>query len=464
MTEVRDTWAAGSAYEDFMGRWSRELASSFVSWLRIGRDVHWLDVGCGTGALTSAICAQAHPASVLGCDPAEPFIEFARGRSQDARASFVVAEAGALPRRADGYGSVTSLLAMNFLPDPEAAVREMRSIAAARGVVSACVWDYAGKMEFLRYFWDAVAAVDSGARALDEGVRFPLCRADALTHLFRSAGLATFAVSRSRSRRSSRASMTFGDPSSAARVRPLRTSHRWTRVTARRWLESSNRLYREAPMERSLSPRAPGQSGDLRPEGSPAQLALAAAGLKAENQYRDRSRRGGLNGVANNADRNFILQQGLEAPESASCAQVSSALMFQPRLVALTVVAGTISQSPAVFAVLGAVLWWCALMPRWNPFEFAYNRTLGRRPGAPLLAQAPAPRRFAQGMAATFAVAIAACLANGLSIGAWVLQAMFLLAIAALAFGRFCLGSFVYHLWRGRVPFAMATLPWSRET
>jgi SAM-dependent methyltransferase len=189
MSRVRDQWAAGSTYEDFMGRWSRQLAPHFVSWLRVPDSVHWLDVGCGTGALTNAICRHAHPASVLGCDPAEPFIEYARRHSQDVRASFVVAGAGSLPARADGYGSVTSLLALNFFPDPEAAVHEMRSRAASRGMVSACVWDYGGGMQLLRCFWDAVAAVDPTARQLDEGARFPLCRPDALAALFGAAGL-----------------------------------------------------------------------------------------------------------------------------------------------------------------------------------------------------------------------------------------------------------------------------------
>jgi SAM-dependent methyltransferase len=189
MSEVRDRWAAGSRYEDFMGRWSQQLAPRFVSWLQIPGSVHWLDVGCGTGALTNAICSHADPASVLGCDPAEPFIDYARSRSQDGRASFMVAGVGTLPSRAGGYGSVTSLLALNFFPDPQAALHEMQSLTTARGTISACVWDYAGKMDLLRCFWDAAAAVDSTARELDEGVRFPLCHPDALADLFRGGGL-----------------------------------------------------------------------------------------------------------------------------------------------------------------------------------------------------------------------------------------------------------------------------------
>jgi len=189
MPDVRDRWAAGSAYEQFMGRWSRRLGPLFVSWLRIPRGAHWMDVGCGTGAMANAICSHGAPASVVGCDTAQPFIDFAREHSQDARASFAVCGVGGLPRRRDGYESVTSLLALNFLPDPASAVQEMRSLTAPGGTVSACVWDYAGRMDFLRHFWDAATALDPAARELDEGMRFPLCHPDALTALFRDGGL-----------------------------------------------------------------------------------------------------------------------------------------------------------------------------------------------------------------------------------------------------------------------------------
>ena len=189
MSDVGDRWDAGSTYEEFMGRWSRRLARPFLSWLRVPGSVHWLDVGCGTGALTAAICSHASPASVLGCDPAPHFVDYARRQFRDDKASFVVAGAGRLPRRADGYGSVTSLLALNFFPDPGAAVAEMRALTVPGGTVSACVWDYGGRMEFLRYFWDAVVALDATARSLDEAERFPLCRPDALADLFSTGGL-----------------------------------------------------------------------------------------------------------------------------------------------------------------------------------------------------------------------------------------------------------------------------------
>jgi SAM-dependent methyltransferase len=189
MSALNDKWAAGASYEDFMGRWSRLLAARFVSWLPVRPAAHWLDVGCGTGALEQAICAEARPASVVACDPSEPFVEYARQHQVDPRVSFVVAAVGHLPTRPGGFDSVTSLLALNFFPEPDAAIEEMRRITTTDGIVSACVWDYAGRMEFLRRFWDSVAVLDPNATDLDEGRRFPVCRPDALTSLFRRGGL-----------------------------------------------------------------------------------------------------------------------------------------------------------------------------------------------------------------------------------------------------------------------------------
>jgi SAM-dependent methyltransferase len=189
MSDLNDRWAAGATYESFMGRWSRLVAPLFVSWLRVRSNADWLDVGCGTGALSEAICSRAKPASVVACDPSESFIRYAQEHHTDPRLRFVVAASGNLPVRPGGFDSVTSSLALNFIPEPEAALDEMRRITASGGVVSACVWDYAGRMEFLRHFWDCAAALDRNARDLDEGLRFPICRPESLEALFRGCRL-----------------------------------------------------------------------------------------------------------------------------------------------------------------------------------------------------------------------------------------------------------------------------------
>ena len=165
-----DQWVTGDAYEAYMGRWSRQLARAFVEWLPPKPGANWLDVGCGTGALTSTICDCCQPASVVACDPSEPFIEHARKNLSDVRASFVVAGVDTLPRRDGGFDDVVSGLVLNFLPDPGQALRSMREHLRPGGTVGAYVWDYATGMELL------------------------LCRPPALASLFRDAGLADIEV------------------------------------------------------------------------------------------------------------------------------------------------------------------------------------------------------------------------------------------------------------------------------
>ncbi len=185
-----DPWRAGDAYDAYMGRWSRPLAREFTGWLRAPAAGHWLEFGCGTGALTAAILERCAPASVVACDPAEPFVAHARRSLGGDRASFVVADASGLPRRDGGFDAVVSGLVLNFVPEPARVLAAVRERLRPGGTAAACVWDYAEGMEFLRIFWDEAAALDPRAEALDEGRRFPLCREPALAALFGEAGFA----------------------------------------------------------------------------------------------------------------------------------------------------------------------------------------------------------------------------------------------------------------------------------
>jgi SAM-dependent methyltransferase len=189
-----DVWASGDAYEPYVGRWSRLVAREFLAWLAVAPGRQWLDVGCGTGALTQTILAQANPAAVTGIDPSEGFLGFARGRVTDPRAEFKVADAQALPAQDASFDAVVSGLVLNFVPKPERAAAEMVRVAKPKGVVAAYVWDYAGEMQMMRRFWDAAVALDPAAQRLDEGVRFPLCGPEPLAQLFGAAGLRDVAV------------------------------------------------------------------------------------------------------------------------------------------------------------------------------------------------------------------------------------------------------------------------------
>src|SRR5262245_30709311 len=185
-----DVWAAGDAYEPYVGRWSRLVAREFLAWLALGPDLRWLDVGCGTGALTQTILAQANPREVVGVDPSEGFIAYARDRTRDPRAAFKTTDARGLPAAdAGGFDVAVAGLVLNFIPAPAAALAEMACAVRPGGTVACYVWDYAEGMQMMRVFWDAAVALDPSARDLDEGRRFPLCHPEPLRALFDGAGL-----------------------------------------------------------------------------------------------------------------------------------------------------------------------------------------------------------------------------------------------------------------------------------
>jgi len=185
---VSDTWQRGNPYERYVGRWSRRVAPVFLSWLGIPAGRSWVDVGCGTGALCAAILDQCSPSSVAGVEPSEGFLEAAK-ENLAGRAALHQGSATSIPLDDASVDVVTCGLVLNFVPDPRAALLEMARVTCTNGTIAAYVWDYSGKMELMRYFWDAAVDLYPDAAKLDEGVRFPLCRPQALDDLFASTGL-----------------------------------------------------------------------------------------------------------------------------------------------------------------------------------------------------------------------------------------------------------------------------------
>ena len=184
-----DAWASGNAYESYMGRWSALVSREFLGWLAAPAGGRWLDVGCGTGALTRLVLETNRPERITGIDSSADFIAHAQRSISDPRAGFRVGLAQSLDLDTASVDVVVSGLMLHFVPQPEAALLEMVRVVRPGGVIGVFVWDYSGGMQMLRYFWDAVVALDPAAVALDEDVRFPLCREGSLKALARAAGL-----------------------------------------------------------------------------------------------------------------------------------------------------------------------------------------------------------------------------------------------------------------------------------
>lgn len=183
-----DAWQAGDSYDAFMGRWSRRIAPQFLDWLAAPAGRDWIEIGCGTGALSSAILGKAAPKSLTAIDPSQGFIDKAKANVSDTRVDFRVGDAQDLTFADASRDVAVAALVLNFVPDRPKALAEMKRVLRPGGVLGFYVWDYpGGGQEFIRTFWQAATALDPSALEFNETMRFPYCTPEGLRELVRSA-------------------------------------------------------------------------------------------------------------------------------------------------------------------------------------------------------------------------------------------------------------------------------------
>jgi len=178
-----------SAYERYMGRWSRLLAPAYIAFAGVKDRQRVLDIGTGTGALASTLEATLQSSEIAGVDPSAGFIDNAKQNAKSNRLRFEVGDAQVLPFGDASFDQAMTLLVLNFVPDHEKALAEMRRVTRPGGFASACVWDYGAGMESLRIFWDEAVALDPAAAPKHER-NMKLSREGELGALWRKAGLA----------------------------------------------------------------------------------------------------------------------------------------------------------------------------------------------------------------------------------------------------------------------------------
>jgi SAM-dependent methyltransferase len=181
-------FAVSAGYERFMGRWSRLLAPAYIAFAGVKNGDRVLDVGTGTGSLAAALEASMPASEIVGVDPSEGFIAYARKNAKSPHVHFEVGDAQALKFKGGSFDNTLALLVMNFIPDHNKAVAEMRRVTRVQGTVSACVWDYDSGMQMLRFFWDEAIALDPAVEPKDER-HMKLSREGQLGDLWRWAGL-----------------------------------------------------------------------------------------------------------------------------------------------------------------------------------------------------------------------------------------------------------------------------------
>ena len=150
-------FVAADAYDRYMGRYSAPLAPLLADFARVESGQRVLDVGCGTGALTTELVRRLGPADVTAVDPSEPFVAAVVERFPGVAAHRAPAEE--LPFPDASFDAALAQLVVHFMADPVAGIREMGRVTRPGGGVAACVWDFTGGSP-LDVFWAAAQALD----------------------------------------------------------------------------------------------------------------------------------------------------------------------------------------------------------------------------------------------------------------------------------------------------------------
>jgi SAM-dependent methyltransferase len=179
------------AYERQRGRSSKLLAPLFVDFVGVRGEV--LDVGCGTGTLTFAIAKSQSVSKVVGTDPSEAFLAYARSKNDDPRITFESGDAQNLRFLDASFDQCLALLVMRFIPDAPKAAIEMRRVTRPGGVVATAMWDNTGGNELNDSLSDAARSLDSSAPQ-DRDAPGAYGTAEALMSLWTAAGLGNIEV------------------------------------------------------------------------------------------------------------------------------------------------------------------------------------------------------------------------------------------------------------------------------
>lgn len=180
----------GNGYEAQMGRWSRRLAPLLVEFAGISDASRILDVGCGTGSLTFALASNPNIGVVTGVDLSSEYIAHASTHCADPRVSFEVGDATRLRFEDASFDHTISSLVLQFIPEPDRAIREMRRVTRSGGIVAAATWDTRGGVVVQRMFFDTAAVLDpNAARHRAVACTRAMSRKDGLLKAWSDAGL-----------------------------------------------------------------------------------------------------------------------------------------------------------------------------------------------------------------------------------------------------------------------------------
>lgn len=186
---MEERWDDTNGYELYVGRWSRVISSQFIDWLDPQPGLKWLELGCGTGALTKQITERCSPSFLLAIDQSIDYLNVAKNNTgEDAHVSFLNADLNDYPLT-ERFDHIISGLVLNFIPGVRLLLENLIENLNSGGQLSAFVWDYGGHYQPMRHFWNAAAEILPAAESFDAGKKFELCTTENLKALLEGLGL-----------------------------------------------------------------------------------------------------------------------------------------------------------------------------------------------------------------------------------------------------------------------------------
>ena len=163
--KTKEHWDDTQGYEMYVGRWSNLISLDFVDWLNSQSNLKWLEIGCGTGALTKALAEKCSPSYLLAIDKSENYLKKAKENVNLNNVHFLNADLNSYALNEE-FDHITSGLVLNFVPQIKELLRHLMNNLKSGGHMSSFVWDYGGHYQPMRHFWDAAKEVTSDRKKI----------------------------------------------------------------------------------------------------------------------------------------------------------------------------------------------------------------------------------------------------------------------------------------------------------
>lgn len=189
--DTRAAEAREKYLEPIFGPWAQEVVDRAA--LRPGQDV--LDIGCGTGPATRIAAKQLSSISrVVGLDIDPVRLALARSLAErdGLEVEWLEGSALELPFETNTFDVALCCLTLQFLPDREKGLREMRRVLKPEGRLIASVWRSVEHCPGYFAFSEAMAA--ASGKEQEAMPPFSLGDADQLQTLAKSAGFTNVQV------------------------------------------------------------------------------------------------------------------------------------------------------------------------------------------------------------------------------------------------------------------------------